>query len=113
VNGTLDRLRLAHCTPVSGEAPRLSDEQIAARLALLPDWSLEDAGISKTFQFRDYLETIAFVNAAAWLSHREDHHPDLHVMYKACKVTYRTHSIDSVSENDFICAAKLDALLEA
>ena len=55
---------------------------------------------------------MAFVNAAAWISHREDHHPDLLVGYNQCKVTYVTHSVGGLSRNDFICAAKLDALFE-
>jgi 4a-hydroxytetrahydrobiopterin dehydratase len=55
---------------------------------------------------------MAFVNAAAWVSHREDHHPDMVVAYNECRVSYVTHAIDGLSENDFICAAKLDALFE-
>jgi 4a-hydroxytetrahydrobiopterin dehydratase len=53
---------------------------------------------------------MAFVNATAWISHREDHHPDLTVGYNTCRVAYHTHAIQGISENDFICAAKLDAL---
>jgi len=54
---------------------------------------------------------MAFVNAAAWVSHRENHHPELEVSYRECKVSYSTHAIGGLSENDFICAAKLDALI--
>jgi 4a-hydroxytetrahydrobiopterin dehydratase len=56
---------------------------------------------------------MAFVNAVAWVAHREDHHPDLEVSYKRCRVRYSTHAIGGLSENDFICAAKLNALLES
>ena len=68
--------------------------------------------ISKTYRFRNYHETMAFVNATAWVSHREDHHPDLEVSYRECRVRYRTHAIGGLSENDFICAAKIDALVK-
>ena len=68
--------------------------------------------LTKTFRFKNYYETMAFVNAAAWISHREDHHPDLLVGYSQCKVSYVTHAIKGLSTNDFICAAKLDALFD-
>jgi 4a-hydroxytetrahydrobiopterin dehydratase len=67
--------------------------------------------ISKTYKFKNYYETMAFVNATAWISHREDHHPDLAVGWGQCTVSYTTHAIGGLSENDFICAAKIDALL--
>jgi 4a-hydroxytetrahydrobiopterin dehydratase len=57
-------------------------------------------------------QTMAFVNASAWISHREDHHPDIEVGYNKCRVSYMTHAIDGLSENDFICAAKIDSLLD-
>ena len=81
---------------------------------LHPDWKLLDDGkrIERTFVFRNYHEVLAFVNATAWISHREDHHPDLLVSYNKCRVEYWTHAIGGLSENDFICAAKCDALLE-
>jgi 4a-hydroxytetrahydrobiopterin dehydratase len=66
--------------------------------------------IAKTYHFQNYHETIAFVNATAWVSHRENHHPDLNVGYNQCRVTYTTHALDGLSRNDFICAAKIDEL---
>ena len=78
----------------------------------LQGWALDGKAIAKTYQFTNYYETMAFVNATAWISHREDHHPDLVVGYDECRVSYVTHAIDGLSENDFICAAKLDALFE-
>jgi 4a-hydroxytetrahydrobiopterin dehydratase len=74
-----------------------------------------DANVSKLvklFTFKNYYETMAFVNAVAFIAHREDHHPDLEVGYKTCRVTYSTHDVGGLSENDFICAAKVNALLE-
>jgi 4a-hydroxytetrahydrobiopterin dehydratase len=77
------------------------------------DWSLaaDKQGISRVFKFSNYYETIAFVNALAWIAHREDHHPDLEVGYNRCTVNYSTHSVGGLSKNDFICAARVDALV--
>lgn len=77
-----------------------------------PGWSLNQAGdaITRSFSFRNYYRTIAFVNALAWVAHNQDHHPDLNVGYNRCQVTFSTHSVGGLSENDFICAAHIDAL---
>ena len=66
--------------------------------------------IVKTYRFKNYHETLAFVNASAWVSHREDHHPDMSVHYNRCKVAYSTHDAGGITRNDFICAAKLESL---
>jgi 4a-hydroxytetrahydrobiopterin dehydratase len=89
---------------------RLDEIEIAVELARLKGWSRDGETISKTYHFANYHQTIAFVNASAWVSHREDHHPDIVVGYNSCKVSYVTHSVGGLSQNDFICAAKLDAL---
>jgi len=75
-------------------------------------WRIEDGKLVKVYPFSNYYQTMAFVNALAWISHREDHHPDLLVGYNKCRVEYCTHAIDGLSENDFICAAKADALFD-
>ena len=93
-------------------APRLAADELATHLASLPGWQATAAAIVKEFKFANYHETMAFVNALAWISHREDHHPDLGVHYNKCRVEYWTHAIGGLSENDFICAAKADALAE-
>jgi 4a-hydroxytetrahydrobiopterin dehydratase len=67
--------------------------------------------IRREFRFKNFYETMAFVNAVAWISHREDHHPDLELGYNHCVVHYSTHATGGLSENDFICAARVDALL--
>lgn len=105
---------LAHrrCKPCEGGVPPLTAAEIAVMLKRLPAWQVVDGKLSRTFEFRNYHENMAFVNATAWVSHREDHHPDLTVGYKQCRVDYITHAIGGLSENDFICAAKIDALLE-
>jgi len=92
-------------------APRLGADELAAHLAALPGWSLEGDRIEKIFQFANYYETIAFVNALAWVSHRADHHPDLGVHYNRCVVTYSTHSAGGVTQNDVVCAAQAERLI--
>lgn len=103
-------LNTKHCISCEGGVPPLTDEQADELLAGLEGWAREGKAITKTFSFRNYYQTMAFVNASAYISHREDHHPDLLVGYKSCAVTYTTHAMGGLSENDFICAAKLDAL---
>jgi 4a-hydroxytetrahydrobiopterin dehydratase len=78
----------------------------------LKGWIIEDRKLVKVYPFTSYYQTMAFVNALAWISHREDHHPDLGVGYNKCRVEYVTHAIGGLSENDFICAAKCDALFD-
>jgi 4a-hydroxytetrahydrobiopterin dehydratase len=108
----MNELARKKCKPCEGGVAPLSPEQVKPLLKGLPGWSLADGAIAKTYEFRNYFETMAFVNAAAWVSHREDHHPDMLVGYNKCRVSYVTHAIGGLSENDFICAAKLDALFE-
>ncbi len=103
-------LAAKHCTPCEGGTPPLSPVDAAARLAQLPGWELADGAIARRFEFKNYYQTMAFVNAVAWIAHREDHHPDLEVSYRYCRVRYSTHAVGGVSENDFICAAKVEAL---
>jgi 4a-hydroxytetrahydrobiopterin dehydratase len=85
--------------------------QIAQHLAQVPGWALVDGAIRKHFDFNDFHRTMAFVNAVAWIAHTEDHHPALTVTYGRCTVRFDTHSVGGLSINDFICAAKVDALL--
>jgi 4a-hydroxytetrahydrobiopterin dehydratase len=99
-----------NCKPCEGGVPPLTEAEIADLLKELDGWKYADGVISKTYSFKNYYETMAFVNATAWVSHREDHHPDLEVGYNQCRVVYVTHAIQGLSENDFICAAKIDAL---
>lgn len=94
----------------------LTDAQISEYLAELDGWSLQEGKIVKTFGFKNYYQTLAFVNAIAYLIHAEDHHPELVVTYNRCIVKFDTHSVNGgrggLSENDFICAAKIDALFQ-
>jgi 4a-hydroxytetrahydrobiopterin dehydratase len=106
----MDDLAARKCKPCEGGVSPLNPPEVENLLKLLQGWSLEGGMITKTYTFKNYHHTMAFVNATAWISHREDHHPDLTVGYSTCRVAYRTHAIDGLSENDFICAAKLDGL---
>lgn len=99
------------CRPLQG-VPPLSAAEIEAHLPECPGWALVDGAIEKTFRFGNYHQTLAFVNALAWIAHAEDHHPDLRVQYGRCQVRLHTHSVGGLSLNDFICAAKIDALLD-
>ena len=107
---TVCELSQGKCKPCEGGVPPLDDAEVAALMKQLDGWSRVGHAIAKTWHFKNYHETMAFVNATAWISHREDHHPDLHVGYNQCTVSYTTHAIGGLSENDFICAAKIDAL---
>jgi 4a-hydroxytetrahydrobiopterin dehydratase len=91
-------------------APQLAADELAKHLETLSGWQHKGDRIEKTFSFANYYETIAFVNALAWISHREDHHPDLGVHYNRCIVTYSTHSAGGVTLNDVVCAAKAERL---
>lgn len=106
-------LSTKNCKPCEGGVAPLEQREIERLLGALSGWEQLAGEIGKTFQFRNYYETMAFVNATAWVSHRENHHPDLEVGYRRCRVRYSTHAIGGLSENDFICAAKIDSLLAA
>lgn len=101
------------CKPCEGGTAPLTETEAKALLRQTPAWSLHEGGteIHRAYEFKNYYQTMAFVNALAWIAHREDHHPDIEVGYKRCHVRYSTHSIGGLSENDFICAAKIDALV--
>jgi 4a-hydroxytetrahydrobiopterin dehydratase len=101
------------CKPCEGGVPPLTEPRIRELLAQLPGWQVQSGELARTYSFKNYYETMAFVNALAWIAHRENHHPDLEVGYNKCRVRYSTHAIGGLSDNDFICAAKVDALLQA
>ncbi len=98
------------CTPCNGNTPALTQPQIDRLLTQLEGWQQQGSSITKTYAFKNYYQTIAFVNALAWMTHKEDHHPELTAGYNSCCIVYSTHAIHGLSENDFICAAKADAL---
>lgn len=99
------------CKPCEGGVDPLSCEQAEQLLEQLDRWELTDALIEKQYEFKDHHQAMAFVNAVAWISHTENHHPEMVVGYNTVTVRYTTHAIGGLSDNDFICAAKVDALM--
>jgi 4a-hydroxytetrahydrobiopterin dehydratase len=106
-------LTAKRCLPCEGGVAPMDAGEAAGMLGQLTDWILDEAGkeISREYTFKNYYQTMAFVNALAWIAHMEDHHPELRVGYNRVRVGYSTHSIGGLSENDFICAAKIDGLV--
>ena len=109
---SMTELTTKRCVPCEGGVAPMDTDEARNMLDQLNDWELDESGkeISRSFKFKNYYETMAFVNALAWVAHREDHHPDLQVGYNRVHVRFSTHSIGGLSENDCICAAKIDAL---
>ena len=107
-------LTTRQCTELTKDDPALDeDEAIKLLQQLDPQWQLneQDKNISYTFRFKNYYQTIAFVNVVAQIAHQQNHHPELAVSYNQCNVSYSTHSVSGLSINDFICAAKINAAL--
>jgi 4a-hydroxytetrahydrobiopterin dehydratase len=105
-------LAALHCRPLQDEKDRLAPEVVAKALPDLPGWQVDESGkgLVKTFLFPDYYRTIAFVNALAYVAHRENHHPDLGVYYNRCVVRFSTHDADGITKNDLVSAAKAERL---
>ena len=102
------------CLPCEAGVRPIQREEAQKLLAKLDDaWSLNDDAteIRREFRFKGFHKTMGFVNAVAWVANSENHHPDLEVGWGRCLVRFSTHAIEGLSENDFICAAKVDALL--
>jgi 4a-hydroxytetrahydrobiopterin dehydratase len=100
-----------HC---KADVQLLNTEQIEHYMSwIAPQWEFTADGstISRDFKFSNYYETVAFVNLVAAVAHHQDHHPELNVSYNHCIVAYSTHSVGGITENDLICAAKIDMLL--
>jgi 4a-hydroxytetrahydrobiopterin dehydratase len=115
MNGSIglgQNLGFKECKPFKKGDHPLTAEFIKGYLAGLSGWKHSGKAIAKTFRFKDYYETIGFVNALAFIANRENHHPGLEVDYKTCKVSYSSHELGGLSENDFICATKIDELFK-
>lgn len=110
---TYDELLHAHCQPRQGGKDGLDATHVQTLLELLPGWDASDDGtaIVKDFVFKNFHHTLGFINAVGFIANREDHHPDLEAGYGHCKLVFSTHDVGGLSLNDFICAAKVEALL--
>lgn len=103
-----------HCESCEGIGSALNKEQIVALMPQLDNkWKVAEdhKSIKRSFSFDNFYETMAFVNALAFIANVENHHPDLEVGYNYCNVTFMTHALNGLTHNDFICAAKIDDLL--
>ena len=103
-----------HCVPCEGGVDAIERSAAEQMLADIPGWSLSEDSkmISRRFEFKGFFRTMSFINAMAWVVNNENHHPDFSAGYNYCEVGFTTHAIDGLSENDFICAAKVNALVE-
>ncbi|MGH8034817.1 MAG: 4a-hydroxytetrahydrobiopterin dehydratase [Lysobacterales bacterium] len=111
---TVCNLTDRHCKPCEGGVEPISRTQAETLVSQVAGWALSEDGktISRRFEFKGFYKTMAFVNAMAWIANAENHHPDFTAGYNYCAINYTTHAIDGLSENDFICAAKINELLE-
>lgn len=107
---TFEELLASHCRDT---CVAMGETDVVKQLQVIDQWAFANGALTRTFQFKNYYETIAFVNALAYLVHQEDHHPELRVNYASCEVRYNTHSINGISQNDFISAAKANALFDS
>ena len=108
----MEALSTQQCSELTKDNSALNKDEATKLLQQLdPPWQLnqQDKNISFTFKFKNYYQTMAFVNVIAQIAHQQNHHPDLSISYNQCTVTYSTHSVDGLSVNDFICAAKINA----
>ncbi|MDY0135667.1 MAG: 4a-hydroxytetrahydrobiopterin dehydratase [Thiomicrospira sp.] len=110
----LPNLLSQRCQDIAPNQKALVIPTIESYLNMLPGWdvTLDYASIHKTFNFKNYHQTVAFVNAVTWIAHKEDHHPEICFGYNSCKISLKTHNIKGLSQNDMIMAAKINALLD-
>lgn len=108
----MSELQAKRCLPCEGGVKPLNQQQVDQLLTQVPLWQLNEARkeLSRRYSFKNFHQTMAFVNALAWIAHQENHHPDLELGYNYCLVKFSTHAVEGLTENDFICAAKTDAL---
>ncbi len=102
-----------NCTP---QTQALTADIAEQQLSALDHWHISDSKLTKAFTFKNYYETLAFINAIAYVIHMQDHHPELTVTYNCCSIAFNTHSVNQglggLSINDFICAARVDAVFQ-
>lgn len=108
----MTELNKIRCVGCEGGIPALTNDEIKKLMPQIKEWQVSSDGkfISRRYSFKDFYHTMAFVNAVAWVSHQENHHPDMEVGYNYCQMKYTTHAVNGLTQNDFICAAKVDQL---
>ena len=108
-------LKNKHCEPCEGGVCPLDEPHSILHLEQLPGWKMgkDKLSIERKLKFKDFSATMAFINAMAGMAEEQGHHPDFCAGYNYCEVRYTTHAIGGLSENDFICAAKINELMEA
>jgi len=102
-----------HCKPCEGGVEPMNRAEAEAMMDQVPGWELSDDAttLTRRFEFKGFYKCVSFINAMAWIANSENHHPDFSAGYNYCEVNFTTHAIDGLSENDFICAAKINALM--
>jgi 4a-hydroxytetrahydrobiopterin dehydratase len=113
MKGAIMKLKEQKCVPCHSGMPPLSHEDALAMHEEIPEWTLKDIVIERAFQFKDFKEAIKFVNKVAETAEQEGHHPDIHIYYNKVRLELTTHKIKGLSENDFILAAKINAVYAA
>lgn len=108
----MTELKDRHCPSLGNTPPRMDQAEVQGYLQQLKGWKTVNDGwaIQRGFQFANYCETTAFVNAVVWIAQQQDHHPEIEFSYKNCSVLFSTHATGGLSEKDMICAARVDNL---
>ena len=109
----MDALHEKHCTACESGGEALSKAQADILLSNLDGWTVnrENTAIERTFHFKTFSKTMAFANAVAWIAHSEGHHPEWRIGYSQCVISYTTHAVNGLTENGFICAARVVKLI--
>jgi 4a-hydroxytetrahydrobiopterin dehydratase len=110
LKGIIMKLQEQKCVPCHSGMPSLSKQQAREMLNEIPDWTLNDNSIERMFAFKDFKDSIDFVNKVAEIANEQDHHPDIHIYYNKVRIELTTHKIKGLSENDFILAAKINSI---
>jgi 4a-hydroxytetrahydrobiopterin dehydratase len=97
------------CQPMRGQ-PAMTADEASRLLPALDGWEVDQGALCKRYRFNDFAQTLGFVNALGWMANQQDHHPELQLSYASCTVRWSTHDVGGISMNDFICAARTDAL---
>lgn len=100
-----------HCTPCKEGTPPLEGDRVATLLGRLEGWeAVDEHHLTKTFRFKDFRGALEFVNRVGKIADDEGHHPDVHLAWGRATIEIWTHSIDGLSESDFVLAAKIDEI---